>query len=124
MNSSIHIWQVTNLKNGTHLLKLESEHSVDVSEFTERTLTLEIENAYAGKGQVVSLLGEIRIEGEKMRFDGKGEIINLQAVEGSLVRFEFKLIEYDETLWKKFLNSKQNAQKHIDSLLKKMKGDI
>ena len=123
MNSSIHIWQVTNLKNGTHLLKVESENSVMVSEYTERTLTLEIENAYAGKSQVVSILGEIRIGKEKMRINGIGEIVHLQAVEGSLVRFEFKLIEVDETIWKSFLNSKQSAQNHIDSLLKKMKGD-
>jgi hypothetical protein len=123
MNSSIHIWQVTNLNSMANLLKMDSGHFIRVSEYTPTTLILEIENAYAGRGQLVSLSGEILIKNEKFKFEAVSEIIQLQVVEGSLVRFELKLVEVDPPLWEKFLDSKQTAQNHIDRLLQKMKGD-
>lgn len=123
MNSSIHIWQVTNLSNRADLLKLDSGHFINVSEYSQSTLILEIENAYAGKGQLVSLIGEIIIKNEKLKFECVAEIVDLQVIEGSLVRFEFKLVETNQTLWKNFLDSKLNAQNHVDQLLQKMKGE-
>lgn len=123
MNSAIHIRQVTNLKNRANLLKLDSGHYVKVSEYSQTSLTLEIENSYAGKGQLVSFIGEILINKERMNFECVAEIADLQVIEGSLVRFEFRLVEIDQTLWKNFLDSKKKAQNHIDDLLQKMRGD-
>jgi len=123
MNSSIHIWQVKNLKNKADLLKLDFGHYVNVSEYSMSTFILEIENAYAAKGQLVSLIGEILIKTEKFKFECEAEITDLQVVEGSVVRFEFKLVKIDQKLWKNFLDAKQNAQNHVDCLLRKMKGD-
>lgn len=124
MNSAIHISKLVNLNNQSELLQLESDEFIEVIQYTPTSVTFEIANVFVGKGQRVSMSGQIYINKKKFNFDATAEIIQYQVVTNSLVQFEFQIIPNDTALWEKFIDSKKSSQIHVDQLLQKMKGVI
>ncbi len=113
-----------NLNNQTVLLQQEPGQFIEALQFSPTSMTLELVNVFVGKGQRVSLHGEIWIQKEKFELNCSAEIIGYQVVANSCVQFEFKLDGDEMGLWEKFIQSKKSSQVHVDQLLQKMKGEI
>lgn len=123
MNSAIHIWQVTHLKNKLPLFTSDQGQFVKVTQYTSNSITLELQDAFIGKGQLVSVGGEMIIGHEKFKFEALAELVQNEVISDSLVQFEFKIYQNDQVLWKKFIDSKTTAQNHVDNLMLRMKGE-
>ncbi len=122
MNSSIHIWHIKNLMNETDIFNIGGGPFLPVTQYTQTTITVELDNAFLAHGQLVSIVGEIVIADDKHHFEAVAKLIASEVIVDSLVQFEFQLKQLQTTLWKSFLESKSQAQNHVDQLLRKMKG--
>ncbi len=123
MNSSIQIQHICYLNSEADVLKLEAGASVEASQYTEKTITLELEKAVLEAGHLVSLSGFIQIGRNALPFMAIGKVKTSVLISRSLTRVEITLQQFERRVWSQFLESKVQAQKHVDSLLRKIKGD-
>lgn len=123
MNSAIRIWHIKNLSNDRDILNLGAGKSIEITQYTDSTITIELYDAFLAQGLLVSLVGEMRIGEEKHHFEAVAKLTGSEVVTDSLVQFEFQLKQLQTNLWHSFLESKKAAQDHVDNLLRKMKGN-
>lgn len=122
MRSSIEISHIKNLNTEKDVLHLRGSF-IEVSEFTEKTLTLEMNGPQLWVNQLVSLKGQIRIEDEIMDFVAVCKVVNCSPIVENFNKLEFRLQQFNQALWARFLIHRLESQRKADELFKSIKGD-
>jgi len=122
MNSTIHIRQIKNVMNKMDILNRADGSFIQITQYTPTSITLELDSAFLAHGQLLELNGEIIIDNEKYPLLAVVKVIASEVIEDSVVQFEFQFQQIQKNLWKSFLDSKQEAQNHVDNLWNKLRG--
>lgn len=102
----------------------KNDQSIEISEFSETSIFVDLTDAKINPGQLVSISGVVLIKQSSHAFDAIANLVKVQTLVENIVRLEFQLRQFPKILWDDFLVSKESAQENIDTLLKKIKGEL
>lgn len=123
MSSTVQISQIKNLSNNSIVLSFKNGQFVEISNYSAKTIVLDLKDVQLTPGELVLIVGEVIINTETLHFEAVAKVLtNIPLVEG-YVRIEFLLNQIQKDLWKRFLDSKDLAQNRVDNLFKKIKGE-
>ncbi len=124
MNSAIQIKTLKHLSTAVDVLHLTHQNFIEACQYTDKTVTLEIEHTRLEVGHLLSLEGQIQIGEKSTPFTAIGKVKNSSPLFNRGSRVEIYLQQFERTLWAQFLESKTQAQNKVDSLLLKIKGEV
>jgi len=124
MNSTIKIHKIINLMTELEIFCAKNDQSIEISEFSETSIFVDLTDAKINPGQLVSISGVVLIKKSSHAFDAIANLVKVQTLVEKIVRLEFQLRQFPKILWDDFLISKESAQENIDTLLKKIKGEL
>lgn len=111
---------IRNLKNTNSGFKISSPgESIDVTEFTEQTITIHVASEHLASGLLVSMDFILYLNEGLSEFGATGKI---DTVDAKNKRVKITLHQFDKKIWALFFKQLENKQNHIDELLAAMKG--
>ena len=123
MNSSIQVQHLKHLSTQVEILKSPQHSFVEACQYSEKTVTLEVEESRLEVGHLLALEGLIQIDQKSIPFTAIGKVKQSSPIFNRGSRIEIYLQQFERTVWNQFLESKVQAQNHVDALLLKMKGE-
>ena len=118
--------EIINIKSfGSNLDLLEKEdQGLEVTEFDRQGLAFLVAKNHFVVGNLVTIFCQIYLDKQIFPFEATAAIQAKDEVPAaSLFRIKMQLRQFDREIWKRFLDTADAKQKHIDGLLAKMKGD-
>lgn len=115
---------VKNIKNTNSGFKLVSfNERVEVTEYSESYLSFQLTKDNFVPGLLISMDVVVTINGVNREFAATGKIVSVEEAQMNLVSIRIHLHQFDKPIWTSFLALAKDNQKHIDTLLAKMKGE-
>ncbi len=116
----IEIHELKNLTSGLNLLK---DFPPELLEYDKSSFLIETKDHTSTLGQLVSISCTIHFGDEKIDFAALGKVGLVTPCLEKKVHLLIRLHQYDRFTWKRLVDTMNNKQKRVDSILKAVKGD-
>jgi len=123
MPSLLEIQEIRNATSGLALITNKEKALIEILECKAQSLVFQMPSAKIVLGHTLQLQGRMNLNDERVPFPVTGKVASLVELDKSQIRIEVQLIQYEKSLWKRFLKALLESQDHADHLLAVMKGE-
>lgn len=123
MAFSIELTEIKNLTLDIDILASQEVSKLDVAEYSEQSIAINLSNTPVGAGSLLSLSGKINFKDQELNFFATGQVTTCETYSlGKFNRLEIQFRQIDNDIWDQFLKAGKEEQQRIDLLFDSIKG--
>lgn len=116
--------KVSNLTSSTDIYKEGYHTPVEVVEYSEDSIGLQVAQSSCQNGHLIEIEGTLYFDLLDHTFSGTGKIENKSSVNEEQEKIEVKFHTFDKKLWENFLTHLRKRQDNTDELFIAVKGKV
>lgn len=115
-----HVTGLQNLTSDINLLKNQPDKFVEAIEFDDHHIGFEVAEKSCGKGQLVSIEGNLFLVKDVKKFSATGKIVNHFVIGNGRMKITVAIHSFDKKIWAEFTRLLKEQQSLVDRLFRSM----